>query len=26
MPVSTEIFELSRKGLHAIGSLDPDDE
>ena len=25
MPVSTEIFELSRNGLHAVGSLDPDD-
>ena len=26
MPVSTEIFELSRNGLRAIGSLDPDNE
>ena len=26
MPVSSEIFELSRNGVRAIGSLDPDDE
>lgn len=25
-PASTEIFELSRNGLHAVGSLNPDDE
>lgn len=26
VPASTEIFELSRNGLHAVGSLDPEDE
>lgn len=26
MPASTEIFELSRNGLRAVGSLNPDDE
>jgi hypothetical protein len=26
MPASTEIFELTRAGLHAVGSFDPDDE
>ena len=26
MPASTEIFELSHQGLHAVGSFDPDDE
>lgn len=26
MPASTEIFELTRQGLHAVGSFDPDDE
>jgi len=25
MPVSSEIFELSAKGLHSVGTLDPDD-
>jgi len=25
MPVSNELFELSDKGLHAIGTLDPED-
>ena len=26
MPASTEIFELTRTGLHAVGSLNPDDD
>ena len=26
MPASTELFELSREGLHAVGSLNPDDD
>ncbi len=26
MPASTEIFELSHSGLHAVGSLNPDDD
>ena len=26
MPASTEIFELSKNGLRAVGSLNPDDE
>jgi hypothetical protein len=26
MPASTELFELSRHGLHAVGSLNPDDD
>lgn len=26
MPASTELFELSKYGLHAIGSLNPDDD
>lgn len=26
MPASTEIFELTHQGLHAVGSFDPDDE
>jgi len=25
MPVSTEIFELSKKGLRTIGNYDPND-
>jgi protein tyrosine phosphatase (PTP) superfamily phosphohydrolase (DUF442 family) len=25
-PVSTELFELSKKGMRAIGTVDPDDE
>ena len=26
MPASTELFELSKNGLHAVGSLNPDDD
>ncbi len=26
MPASTELFELSKGGLHAVGSLNPDDD
>jgi hypothetical protein len=26
IPASTEIFELSAKGLHAVGTIDPNEE